>query len=490
MFFLRIEDTDQKRQIENGVTEIISALDEFQIRFDEGAVGETEDSGQYGPYRQSRRRELYQAFAKYLVEIGRAYPCFCTAEELEAVRQRQEEADAPQKGYYGQWAPCRDLDEETVLKRIANGDRWIVRMRSGGKLGVSRVYHDMIRGDLSMQENILDAVIIKGDGLPTYHFAHVVDDHLMGTTDVIRADEWIASIPLHVEMFELLGFPVPRYTHLSPIMKNEAKEDGGGVSRRKLSKRKDPEARVGYYDEAGYPVAAVLDYLLTIGSADYEPWREEHMDASIFDFRLDLSKTGAAGALFDFDKLNNVAKKRVGHMSEEQIFDAVSAWAGRYDDKLNRFIRSSGDTFRRSIAVWHERRLDVAKWSDLMELYPYLYDPGFTVDAGAVPEAFLPHKERIPAILADYLEGFDYEDGSDVWFAKVKEVAARHNYCVKMGAYKKHPEDYNGSIADLSSFIRYALTGTTNTPDLHGIIHVIGKEAAVGRINEFLSRLK
>lgn len=490
MFFLRIEDTDQKRQIENGVTEIISALDEFQIRFDEGAVGETEDSGRYGPYRQSRRRELYQAFAKHLVEIGRAYPCFCTAGELEAVRQRQEEADAPQKGYYGQWAPCRDLDEETVLKRIANGDRWIVRMRSGGKLGVSRVYHDMIRGDLSMQENILDAVIIKGDGLPTYHFAHVVDDHLMGTTDVIRADEWIASIPLHVEMFELLGFPVPRYTHLSPIMKNEAKEDGGGVSRRKLSKRKDPEARVGYYDEAGYPVAAVLDYLLTIGSADYEPWREEHMDASIYDFRLDLSKTGAAGALFDFDKLNNVAKKRVGHMSEEQIFDAVSAWAGRYDDKLNRFIRSSGDTFRRSIAVWHERRLDVAKWSDLMELYPYLYDPGFTVDAGAAPQAFLPHKERIPAILADYLEGFDYEDGSDVWFAKVKEVAARHNYCVKMGAYKKHPEDYNGSIADLSSFIRYALTGTTNTPDLHGIIHVIGREAAVGRISEFLSKLK
>ena len=193
------------------------------------------DSGSYGPYRQSLRKEIYQAFAKYLVETGRAYPCFCTSEELEAIRERQEEANALQKGYYGQWAACRDLDEETVLKRIANGDRWIVRMRSGGRLGVSRVYHDMIRGDISMQENILDAVIIKGDGLPTYHFAHVVDDHLMRTTDVIRADEWIASIPLHVEMFEMLGFPVPRYTHLSPIMKNEAKEDGEGVSRRKLS---------------------------------------------------------------------------------------------------------------------------------------------------------------------------------------------------------------------------------------------------------------
>ncbi len=489
VFFLRIEDTDQKRQIENGVTEIISALDEFQIHFDEGAVGETEDSGNYGPYRQSLRKEIYQAFAKYLVETGRAYPCFCTSEELEAIRERQEEANAPQKGYYGQWAACRDLDEETVLKRIANGDRWIVRMRSGGRLGVSRVYHDMIRGDISMQENILDAVIIKGDGLPTYHFAHVVDDHLMRTTDVIRADEWIASIPLHVEMFEMLGFPVPRYTHLSPIMKNEAKEDGEGVSRRKLSKRKDPEARVGYYDEAGYPIPAVLDYLLTIGSADYEPWREEHMDASIFEFSLDLSKSGAAGALFDFDKLNNVAKKRVGHMSEDQIFASVSAWAKRHDAKLDSFIENNGDTFRRSIAVWHEKRLDVAKWSDLMELYPYMYDPGFAVDASDLPASFLPHKERIPDILTDYLAAFDYEDGADAWFAKVKEVAARHNYCVKMGAYKKHPEDYNGSIADLSSFIRYALTGTTNTPDLHGIIHVIGRDAAAGRINAFLSQL-
>lgn len=489
VFFLRIEDTDQKRQIENGVTEIINALDEFQIHFDEGAIGETEDSGRYGPYRQSLRKEIYQTFAKYLVEIDRAYPCFCTSDELEAIREKQEAAEALQKGYYGEWAACRNLDEETVLKRIANGDRWIVRLRSGGRLGVSRVYHDMIRGDISMQENILDAVIIKGDGLPTYHFAHVVDDHLMRTTDVIRADEWIASIPLHVEMFEMLDFPVPRYTHLSPIMKNEAKEDGEGISRRKLSKRKDPEARVGYYDEAGYPIPAVLDYLLTIGSADYEPWREENMDASIFDFSLDLSKSGAAGALFDFDKLNNVAKKRVGHMSEEQIFASVSAWAGRYDAKLNSFIEHNADIFRKSITVWHERRLDVAKWSDLMELYPYMYDPAFTVDAAALPDAFLPHKERIPEILGDYLETFDYDDDSNEWFNKVKEVAVRHNYCVKMGAYKKRPEDYNGSIADLSSFIRYALTGTTNTPDLHGIIHVIGKDAAVSRVEAFRSKL-
>lgn len=490
VFFLRIEDTDQKRQIENGVTEIIRTLNDFQIRFDEGAVSETEDSGRYGPYRQSLRREIYQAFAKYLVETGRAYPCFCTSDELEAIRKKQEESNALQKGYYGEWTVCRDLDEETVLKRIANGDRWVIRMCSSGKLGNNQVYHDVIRGDISMQENILDAVIIKGDGLPTYHFAHVVDDYLMRTTDVIRADEWIASIPLHVEMFQLLDFPVPRYTHLSPIMKNDPKKDGEGISRRKLSKRKDPEARVGYYDEVGYPIPAVLDYLLTISSADYEPWREKNMDASIFEFRLDLAKSGAAGALFDFDKLNNVAKKRIGHMSEEQIFTAVSAWAERYDSRLNSYIQNSGEIFRKSIAVWHEKRLDVAKWSDLMELYPYMYDPGFTVNPDTLPGAFLPHKERIPDILEDYLASFSYDDDAAEWFSKVKEVAVKHNYCVKMGAYKKHPEDYNGSIADLSSFIRYALTGTTNTPDLHGIIHVIGKDAAVSRVAAFQNALR
>ncbi len=213
------------------------------------------------------------------------------------------------------------------------------------------------------------------------------------------------------------------------------------------------------------------------------------MDASIFEFSMDLSKTGAAGALFDFDKLNNVAKKRVGHMSEEQIFACVSAWAGRYDEKLNSFIENNGDTFRKSISVWHEKRLDVAKWSDLMKLYPYMYDPGFAVDTAELPESFLPHMARIPDILADYLSVFDYDDDADTWFGKVKEVASRHNYCVKMGAYKKHPEDYNGSIADLSSFIRYALTGTTNTPDLHGIIHVIGRDAAVNRVAAFRSKL-
>ena len=488
VFFLRIEDTDQKRIVENGVTEIIGTLDSFGVRFDEGPRNETEDYGPYGPYRQSLRREIYQTYAKALVEKDLAYPCFCTEEELTALRSRQEQENALQKGYYGKWAACRNLTEEEVLQKLAEGKSWVVRLRSQGQEGRSRVYHDVIRGDISMQENIIDTVLIKSDGLPTYHFAHAVDDHLMHTSDVIRADEWIASIPVHVELFETLGFPVPRYAHLSPIMKLEEREDGG-TSKRKLSKRKDPEARVHYYEEVGYPIQAVQDYLLTIASADYEPWRAQNMDASIFDFSLDLTKTGVAGALFDFNKLGSVAKNRVAHMSCEAILEAVRQWSAQYDAALSAYIAADEERFLRSVHVWHDKRLDVAKWSDLMALYPYLYDSAYDPSAEALPEQFQNHLEHIPGILTDYLETFDWNDDGSAWFQKVREIAPKYNYAVKTGPYKKHPELYSGSIADLSSFIRFAITGRLNTPDLHGIIHVIGEEEARRRVENFLSKL-
>ena len=489
VFFLRIEDTDQKRIVENGVSEIIDTLNAFDIHFDEGPLNEQDDNGAYGPYRQSLRREIYQAFAKYLVEQDLAYPCFCSEQKLMEIRNQQEQENALQKGYFGKWAVCRNLDEETVLANLEKGMPYVVRLRSKGQEGRSRVYHDLIRGDISMQENIIDTVIIKSDGLPTYHFAHVIDDHLMRTSDVIRADEWIASIPVHVEMFEALGFPVPNYAHLSPIMKQEPKEDGEGFSKRKLSKRKDPEARVHYYEEIGYPVQAVLDYLLTISSADYEPWREQHMDAPIFDFKLDLTKTGVAGALFDFNKLNSVAKNRVAHMSCEDICQAVKVWAARYDEKLSAYITADPERFLRSIHIWHDKRLDVAKWSDLMEMYPYLYDPDYVPADQPLPEKFQKHLEFIPGILKDYQQTFDYADDGSAWFNKVREIAPKYNYAVKTGPYKKHPELYNGSIADLSSFIRFAITGRLNTPDLHGIIHIIGEEEAARRIQKFAEKL-
>lgn len=486
--FLRIEDTDQKRQVENGVTEIIETLKDFDIIFDEGPISETEDNGVYGPYRQSLRREIYQTFAKYLIQKDMAYPCFCSEEENAAKRDAQEKEGALQKGYFGKWARCRSLSEEEILENIAAGKPYVIRLRSEGVEGKVRVFEDLLRGEISMPENIMDAVIIKQDGLPTYHFAHVVDDHLMRTSDVIRADEWIASLPLHVQMFEMLGFAVPRYTHLSPIAKQEAKEDGEGFSRRKLSKRKDPEARVHYYDEIGYPIPAVLDYLLTISSAAYEPWREENPDAPITDFPLDVRRTGVAGALFDFDKLNSVARNRVAHMSCDEVFEAVKLWASRYDAKLYDFIEGHTDEFKASIPVWHDSRLDVAKWSDLMQMYPYLYDVDYNIDDEPLPENFEKHVSFIPTLMQEYLDSFDYADDASVWFNKLREIASAHNYAIKMGQYKKHPEDYNGSIADLSSFVRFALTGRLNTPDLHQIIHVIGEAQARRRMERFCAR--
>ena len=490
VFFLRIEDTDQKRQVENGVMEIISTLKDFSVLFDEGPTNETEDYGNYGPYRQSLRRDIYQAFAKYLLEKDMAYPCFCTEEDGVALRQRQEEENALQKGYYGKWATCRALTEEQILENLSQGKGYVIRLKSPGQEGKFRVFQDLLRGDISMPENIMDAVIIKQDGLPTYHFAHVVDDHLMRTSDVIRADEWIASLPLHVQMFEMLDFPVPRYTHLSPIAKQEPKGDGEGFSRRKLSKRKDPEARVHYYDEIGYPVETVLDYLLTISSAAYEPWREENPDADIAQFPMDVTKTGVAGALFDFNKLNSIARNRVAHMSIDAVYDAVCAWAKHYEPKLAAWIEKDPETFRSSIALWHDNRLDVAKWSDLLQMYPYLYDEDYQISAEPLPESFEKHAERIPVILRQYLDSFDYADDSSVWFDKLRAIATKHNYAVKMGQYKKHPEDYNGSIADVSSFVRFALTGRTNTPDLHQIIHVLGAEEAERRVKALISRLQ
>ncbi len=487
-FYLRIEDTDQKRQVENGVSEIIHTLRDFSVNFDEGPVSETQDSGAYGPYRQSLRREIYQAYAKHLLEQDLAYPCFCTEQDGIALRQQQEEENALQKGYYGKWAKCRDLCEEEVLANIAAGKRWVIRLRSAGEEGKFRVFTDLLRGDISMPENIMDAVIIKQDGLPTYHFAHVVDDHLMHTSDVIRADEWIASIPLHVQMFEMLGFPVPRYTHLSPIAKQEPKEDGEGFSRRKLSKRKDPEARVHFYDEVGYPVQAVLDYLLTISSAAYEPWRDENPDAPITDFPLDVKRTGIAGSLFDFQKLDSIARNRVAHMSCDAVFCAVLSWAEKYAPKLAAHIAKNEDRFHRSIAVWHDNRLDVAKWSDLLTMYPYLYDEDYSIDAVQTPQNFAAHAENIPVMLTKYLERFCYEDDASAWFEKLRAIATEHNYAIKMGQYKKHPEDYSGSIADLSSFVRFALTGSLNTPDLHQIIHILGANEMERRIRSFIAR--
>lgn len=493
VFILRIEDTDQKRSITGTVEEIVSAFDLFNIKIDEGAISSDSCMGEYGPYFQSKRKHIYEAFAKELLRRGDAYPCFCSSEDLEQLRQRQMNEKSPVIGYAEADAACRHLTSEEQLARIERGDEYIIRLRSRGSHDQTRVFTDGLRGELEMPVNNQDIVIIKADGLPTYHFAHSVDDHLMRTSHVIRADEWVSSLPIHVELFEIQGFELPEFIHLSPIMKQE------GNSRRKLSKRLDPEARASYYIEVGYPLPAVKDYLMNIANSNFEDWRRDNPDVPVESFPFDIYKTSISGALFDFYKLENIAKKIVGNMTEDEIITAYSEWLQTdLDTDENRNSRESmrqwlaehTKDFGRSISIWHEGRLDVAKWSDVYENYPYLYDRSFSERMPVFPEDFIEQKTDVIAILETYLESYDHSDDNSAWFGKVREIATKFNYAAKPKDYKKNPDLYKGSIVHVSSYVRFAVTHALNTPDLHSMIQFMGEEEMRQRVEATISALR
>ncbi len=483
-FFLRIEDTDQKRLVKNGVLEIINTLNDFGIKFDEAPIDENNDKGNYGPYIQSFRKEIYQAYAKYLVEKNYAYPCFCTEADIQEIKNYQKLQKSSLIGYAGEWAKCRKLNDEEIIEKLNMGLKFAIRLKANGEIGKYKTFNDGIKGEIIMPENILDIVILKSDGLPTYHFAHVIDDHLMRTTDVIRADEWLSSLPIHVQMFEILGFKVPRYYHLSAIMKME------GNSRRKLSKRKDPEARVGYYNEVGYPQKSVIDYMLTVCSADYEDWRNENPDTDIINFPLDITKTGTSGALFDNEKLDFISKKCIGLMSHEEIKSAVLKWSSQFNKKFYNFLLNNEYYFEKSIPIWHEDRLDVRKWLDLVTFYPYMYDNDFHIDKDSIAEVIIIKKDDVILILNDYVDTFDINDDNDTWFSKIKVIAQKYNYAVQMKAYKKDPTLYNGSIVDVAAFIRYAITQKLETPDIYQIIQLLGRNTSLSRVKKLIEVLK
>ncbi len=482
VFFLRIEDTDKKREVEGGVQEIISALSDFDIHFDEGPLAAEGEQGQYGPYKQSLRRELYRTVAKDIMARGLAYPCFCTAEMLEKIRAEQEAAGEPNIGYYGKYALHRDLPLEEVERRIAAGEEFVVRLRSQGSEDNRITCKDLVRGDITFPENIMDVVLLKSDGIPTYHFAHVVDDTFMGTTHVIRGDEWLSSYPVHHELFAAAGFPLPAFVHIAPIMKLD------GSSKRKLSKRKDPEAAVSYYHGEGYPADSVLEYLMTIANSSYEEWRIANPEADMTDYRLLLEKMPAAGALFDMDKLNDVSKNVVSVKSSEQCADLITAWGARYCPTLSEFIAQSPEDFLSTIGLWKysgkKVRKDIAKWSDLPVQYAYLYNKDF------LPE----HYEWDDKLTADmaveflsaYIPAYDPTLDSSGWFGQVGEVAESLGYCVNMKEYKKNPEGYKGSIADACGIIRVAITGGKNSPDLHTILGILGEQTTKARLNACL----
>ncbi|MCR4719174.1 MAG: glutamate--tRNA ligase [Firmicutes bacterium] len=483
VFYLRIEDTDKKREVENGVGAIIKGLADFGITIDEGMLGETESIGEYGPYMQSKRKEIYQTYCKDLVKRGLAYPCFCTAEELEKIRKAQEE-NKQNPGYYGEFAKCRNLSFEEIEANIKNGKPYVVRLKSQGDENRRIKFDDAIKGEIEMPENVQDIVLLKTDGIPTYHFAHAVDDHLMRTTDVIRGDEWISSAPIHLQLFEVLGFDAPRYAHISPIMKEDA-ETGG---KRKLSKRKDPEAAVSYYHEAGYPKEAVLEYLLTIANSNFEEWRAENPNAKREDFDFKLSNMSKAGALFDLMKLNDISKNYICTLSKEEVYERTLDWASAYNKDFAEILKNNKEYALRIFGIERgneKPRKDIAKWEDTVEYTKYFFEK---------PENFEWQdnlsKEDMIEILTEYKNVYDKSETQEEWFPKVREMAERLGYAKAPKIYKKNPDDFKGHVGDVASVIRVAVTGRRNTPDLYEIIQVLGYDEFTERIDRAISLLK
>ena len=486
VFFLRVEDTDQKREVENGVTGIVNSLKDFDMAPDEGMITDTEEIGNYGPYKQSLRKDIYQAYAKYLIEQGKAYPCFCTPEDLEEIRKKQETAKL-RTGYYGVWAKCRNLTVEEMAEKIKNGESYIIRFKSPGREDRKIKHKDVIKGNVDFPENDQDIIIIKSDGLPTYHFAHAVDDHLMRTTHVIRSDEWLSSVPLHLQLFHELGFKAPKYAHISPIMKN----DNGG--KRKLSKRKDPEAAVSYYKEQGIPTDAVKEYLLNIANSTFENWRRANPDKKMEEFDFQLNKMSVSGALFDMIKLLDIGKTVISKMTAEEVYEKALEWANEFDSELVEMLKDKEYALKVfGIERGNKKpRKDIAKWSDVKENIEYMYDDKFYSKTQEYPYQVISDKESIEKILKLYIEKYyDVNDDKQTWFDKIKELSVEMGYAGEVKEFKANPGKYKAHVGDVSTVLRVALTSRTNTPDMYEIMKVLGKETIEKRFEKAIENLK
>ena len=483
VFFLRIEDTDQKREIEDGTRLILEGLKEYDIEFDEGPLADGGEKGIYGPYIQSHRGEIYKAFAKHLMELGKAYPCFCSEEDLDATRGKQE-AIKDRIGYYGHYAKCRNLTDEEIIAKINSGIKPIVRLKSPGSFLNKKIFHDEVKGDVTMPENDMDIVIIKSDGLPTYHFAHLVDDYLMRTTHVIRADEWFPSLPIHVQLFEVFGFEIPKYAHISPLMKN----DNGSI--RKLSKRKDPEVAASFYQESGFPNMALKLYIATVANTNFEEWLNQNPDSSIDDFALTFDKISSSGSLFDIEKILNISRNYISRLKASEVYDNVFNWAAKYDIEMNELLSKYKDYSTAIFNIEREQakpRKDFATYADVKTQIWYMYDELF--DAKEKKYEFQKEfsKEDISSVLKTYIEKYyDSNDDKDTWFSKIKEMCSELGFCGDMKEYKANPDNYKGSVADITMILRVVLTTKAMTPDLYEIIRLLGKERLLKRVKQFI----
>lgn len=479
VFYLRIEDTDEKRKVDGAVETIINVLRYFDIEFDEGAgFTDADPQNVYGPYFQRQRVEIYHAYAKDLVKRGLAYPCFCTEEELEEVRKKQEE-DKAMTGYYGKYAVCRNLTLEDIEAKLKAGLTYVLRLRSAGSPDKEIQFHDRIMGEIKLPENIHDIVLLKRDGVPTYHFAHAIDDHLMRTTMVIRGGEWLASVPTHYELFHVLGFKMPSYGHTAHLMKFD--EETGG--KRKLSKRKDPELSLDYYRKDGYHPMAMKVYLLTLLNSNFEEWYEKFPDKDIKEFPFSVEKMSQSGALFDKDKLHNICKNELAKLSEEEMYDFLYDWAAGNEPEKAKVWFADREKMLAILRLYmgigmKRRRKDFIYAKQIFELIGYFFEENN--DA----EEFKFDKDTVKEILKEYLAGYDHNDDNSAWFDKLKKVADNLSFASDMKAYKANPENYKGSISDIAEVVRIAVTGRANTPDLWTIIHIIGEDAMKAKIEK------
>ena len=474
VFILRIEDTDNKREVPGAVSIIIDAMSYFGIHFDEGALVDG-DNGAYGPYRQRQRASIYHVFAKWLVGQGKAYPCFLKEEEITAIREEQT-ANKEAIGIYGKYAETnRSRSIEEIREKMEAGESWVLRYRGEQTEDYIHV-QDAIRGELSMPRNSLDFVLLKSDGIPTYHFAHVVDDHLMRTTHVIRGEEWIPSLPMHVELFKDFGWTHPVYCHTATLMKMD------GASKRKLSKRKDPELALAFYQEEGIEQDAVWEFLLTLLNSNFEEWRIADPDSSYLEFPYTLEKMSNSGALVDLDKLNDISKSVISRMPAKEVYEKWLGWCEKYDPDFAALLKQYPERTMAAIGVGRggdKPRRDLTTWKQACSFMSFYYDETFRYE-DEMPEQCSP--EMVRSFFKRYLETFDYSDDSSVWFGKVKELTQEFGFAVKPKDFKKHPDQYPGSIVHITNMLRIALTGRANAPDIWEVTHALGEDLARQRL--------
>lgn len=478
VFYLRIEDTDKKREIEDGVSGILEGLRAFGITPDEGVTGFDSETGAYGPYTQSKRVEIYHIVAKDLVRRGLAYPCFCTADELTALREQQEKDGALIRGYFGKYAKSRDLSDEEIEANLRAGKPYVLRFRSDGDENRRVRFDDIVRGKIEFPENIIDEVLLKSDGVPTYHFAHVCDDHFMRTTHVLRGEEWLSSVPKHIALFKACGFRAPKYAHTPLVLKID-EQDG---TKRKISKRKDPEAAVSYFVDSGYPKEALIEYLMTLLNSNFEDWRRANPEADIYSFPFNLKKMSVSGALFDLAKLNDISKTVISRMDAQIVFDRTLEWAKTYDAEYATLLENDPQKALGMMALdrgGKKPRKDIAMWSQVRSYFSYMYPALYEKDY-TLPENI--SAADAAAILHDYSEVWSPADEKDVWFEKIKALCAPHGFTPNVKEYKQNPDAFKGHVGDVSTVIRIAVTGRTNTPDLCTILQLLGEETVHARL--------